>query len=142
MKSGKLLADWLRVFLHEWTAGRSAASCTWCSLTFLSSPTLSLFALLSLLLCHLSGHPPHVKLGSCSNKDFKSRQSLRPSKVFPDTTQRTEEKWKNKCSISLVPWKGPLGCWVVGRSGQEECSALQGVPREERWDRPICRGAR
>lgn len=126
-------------FLRRWIAGGSTASCTWCSPTFPPSSTLPLFALLSLLLlCH----PPHVKLGSCSNKDFKSRQSLWASKAFPDATPRTGEKWKNKCNISPVLWKGPLGCWVVGRSEQEWCSTLRGVPQEEWWDRPGCRGAR
>lgn len=85
---------------------------------------------------------PMWNWGPAPTKTSNQGKVYGPSKVFPDTTQRTEKKWKNKCNISLVPWKGPLGCWVVGRSGQEGCSALQGIPQEERWDRPICRGAR
>lgn len=90
-------------------------------------PVFTHFALLHLLFCHLLGHPSHVSLGSCSKQGFKSRQSPRASKAFPDKTQRSG---KSK-HISPALWKAPLGCWVVGRSDQEDAQHPRGVLREE-----------
>lgn len=134
-------ACWLdESFLCGWSVGGSTSSCTWCSPAFLPSPTLSCLpfypssSVISWVTFPMSSWSPAPTKSSNHGKVCGPQKSSQ--------TEHTEQKGRNRCNICPVLWKGPFGCDVLGRSGWEGCSALQGVLQEEWWDQPNCRGAR
>lgn len=98
------------------------------------TPVFTHFALLHLLFYPLLGHPSYISPGSCSKQGFKSRQSPRTWKAFPDKPQRNR-----KSNKSAPPFGKHL--WEAGEERPGGCAAAQGMLQEEPWDRASRRGA-